>query len=180
MNTQYYFLHIELLIFLIIISAIASIVFAFFYFVDTSKSGFTGEDCYKPKWAIGFIFFLLLFLSGLTWAIAVCNEPWRQEYTSIHDIKDVIYPDGSKIQMFTCDDVHHNVTTMFGKVVDENWQIRRVRWSPVYLRVSFAGSSRCRQGNHYFLEHKNDNFPSSQITEAEISSNADLDVFRSK
>ena len=183
MNTQYYFLHFELLVVLIVISAVASALFAIAYLGDTEKDKRTGDVRHNPKWATGFVAFLLLFLSGLSWAIAASNEPWRQEYTSTHEIKDVVFPDGSKVQMFTCDNVHHNITSMFGKVIDEKeWEIQRVRWSPLYLGVSFAScTDRCSQGDHYFLQHKKGVFLPIEVKNdstsgAEISNKTNIDA----
>ena len=161
MNTQYFFIHVVLLGIITIAAGIGFLGFGVAFFNDTNS-----DDKKKPKWAVWSFFCLLLFVGGLGWWIASGNEPWRHEYTSVHEIKDVTFPDGSQVQMFTCDNVHHNVTSMFGKVVDiKEWQIRRVRWSPLYLGVSWSSCQRCQQGDHYFLEHKKGEQPSVELTD---------------
>lgn len=153
-------MHIALLVILTIFALIGSVLFSVVYI-----SGVDRKDQRNLKWAIVAALCFLLFIGGLSWSILSSNEPWRPEYTSLHEVKDVVFPDGSKVQMFTCDGTHHNVTSMFGKVFDDNeWQIRRVRWSPVYLGVSWSSHGRCEQKNHYFLEHKNGGSPSVELT----------------
>lgn len=159
MNTQYFFIHIIPLVILTILALVGSLVFCVTYFNDTNRQG---EK--KSKWAVISFLCFAFFGGGLSWWIASGNEPWRHEYTSLHEIKDVTFPDGTKVQMFTCDNTHHNVTSMFGKVIDDTeWQIRRVRWSPLYLGVSWSCNQRCQQGDHYFLEHKKGVHPSIEL-----------------
>jgi len=160
MNTQYFFIHIVLLVILTVAALVGLVIFGISYFGDTDRA-----KQKKPKWAIISLVCGLLFFGGLAWFIASSNEPWRHEYTSLHDVKDVTFPDGSKVQMFTCDNTHHNVTSMFGKVVDEKeWQMRRVRWSPLYLGISWSTCQRCTQGDCFFLEHKKGEQPSIELT----------------
>lgn len=171
--TQYFFIHVILLGIVTIAALIACVIITIIWFNSESKSipGKVG-----PVWPFEPFYFwtdlicFLLFCGCLAWWIASGNEPWRSEYTSLHDIKDVSFPDGTRVQMFTCDSTHHNVTSMFGKVIDEKeWQIRRVRWSPIYLGVSWSCCERCQQGDHYFLEHKNGEQPSIELEESSNS-----------
>lgn len=101
-------------------------------------------------WFTGF------FGGGLWWWVRSANEPLRPTVVSIHQIKDVIFPDESKAQMFTCDGKHLNVTEIFGKLVEaKDWQVRRVRWAAVYFGVSWHGTSdRQYKEDFYYLEHK--------------------------
>jgi len=163
MNTQYFFIHVILLGILTVVAFVAAVILAIIWYNEKEEnpSWMIGS---RTKWGIASVLCFLLFGGGLGWWIASGNEPWRHEYTSLHDIKDVTFPDGTKVQMFTCDNTHHNVTSMFGKVIDEKeWQIRRVRWSPLYLGVSWSCCTRCQQGDHYFLEHKKGEQPSIEL-----------------
>lgn len=96
----------------------------------------------KKKSVLGFLPCLLLGVPGLAWWVHACNQPWEPAHQSFHEIKVVEWPDGTKAQMFTCDNQHYNVTEMFGKFVDEKeWRVRRVMWKSVYAGVSFSGTS---------------------------------------
>lgn len=141
-------MNVEMLAVLTCISLLLSILF----FVLCKDCKGKGWDR-KRIWGVLFVVCFLLFCGGLSWWIASSNQPLRYEYTSFHNIKDVTFPDGSKVQMFTCDNTHHNVTSMFGKIVEDDWQVRRVRWSPIYLGVSYYYYSNGFRYDHYFLEH---------------------------
>jgi hypothetical protein len=156
MNTEYFFIHVILLGVLTLVFAALGCVFAIAAHDNEEK---------RTRWILCTAASAILFVGGLTWWIASANEQWRYEFTSLHEIKDVTFPDGSKVQMFTCDNVHHNVTSMFGKVVDpKDWVIRRVKWSPLYLGVSWSSYERCHR-DHYFLEHRKGELPSVEISE---------------
>lgn len=158
MSTDYCYMHIILLGILTIASGLGAIGFGLAFFNDTDR-----EDQKKPKWAVWSLVCLALFGAGLGWWITSGNEPWRTEYMSLHDIKDVTYPDGTKVQMFACDGQYHNVTNIFGKVVEpKEWVVRRVKWSPIYFGVSWSSSERC-QRDHFFLEHRNGTQPSVEL-----------------
>lgn len=153
MNTEYVYMNVILLGILTVVAGIISIGFAIVFFADTEYH--TSGDKKKPRWAFLSLICLCLFSGGLTWWIHSGNQPWRTELMSFHEIKEVTWPDGSKVQMFTCDGKHYNVTEIFGKVVDvKEWHIRRVRWSPVYAGLSWSGSERCKGGDRFFLESK--------------------------
>jgi len=163
-NTEYFIMHIILLGLVTVAAGIGCVVLAIAYFHDTYRDD--REDHKKFKWAFLSFVCLLLFGGGLTWWIASGNQPWRHEHTSLHEIKEVTFPDGTHVQMFTCDGTHHNVTSMFGKVVDmKEWHIRRVRWNPLYMGLSWSCCQRCQQGDHYFLEHKKGEQPSVELQE---------------
>lgn len=161
-TTEYFIIHIILLGLLTIAAGIGTVIFAIVWYNDTYEDR-KDDVRSKFKWLALSFLCLLLFAGGLTWWIASGNQPWRHEYTSLHEIKEVTFPDGTHVQMFTCDGTHHNVTQMFGKVVDnKEWQIRRVRWSPLYLGVSWSSCQRCKS-DHYFLEHKKGEQPSVEL-----------------
>ena len=147
MQTEYFFIDIFFLVFLTVMSIPITIFFCI-AFKDEKEN-----KARKRLWGALIFFCALLFCGGSGWIIASINQPLRYEYTSLHDIKDVTFPDGSKVQMFTCDNIHHNVTSMFGKIVGDEWLVRRVRWSPLYLGIKFSGDSRCGS-DRYFLERK--------------------------
>jgi hypothetical protein len=82
------------------------------------------------------------FIGGLTWWIKSANESWTTSLATTHEIKEVIFPDGTKQQMFTCDGEHRNITVLFGKIVEpKDWIVKRVRWNPCYLGVSYSKTS---------------------------------------
>lgn len=163
MNTEYFIMHIILEAILTIAFGIGAFAFGWAFFGDVEY--INGKQHKKAKWLLLSALCLILFAGGLFWWIASGNQPWRHEYTSLHEIKDVTFPDGSKVQMFTCDNTHHNVTSMFGKVVEpKDFVIRRVRWSPLYLGLSWSSCQRCMQGDHYFLEHKSGEQPPIELT----------------
>lgn len=164
-TTEYFIIHVILLGLLTIAAGIGTVVFCIVWYNDTYENRKDGVRS-KWRWLFSAIGCLLLFSGGLTWWIASGNQPWRHEYTSLHEVKDVTFPDGSKVQMFICDGTHHNVTQMFGKVVDvQEFQVRRVRWNPLYLGVSWSSCQRCQQGDHYFLEHKKGDQPPIELLE---------------
>lgn len=166
MNENFFIVHIIVLVIVTIITCIATALFSAEYYNDTYVDK-NDDKRRKPKWLfISLLLFLILF-GEITWLVKSANQPWRMAYTSLHEIKDVTWPDQSKVQMFTCDGVHHNVTSMFGRVVDEKeWVIRRVQWASNYLGVSYSNSDRCMVKDHYFLEHRNDESTTELLEEA--------------
>ena len=159
MNTDFFLMHVILLGILTVVSAVVGICFVWYYF-DPSEH----EKHLISNLMTGAFFITLSFL-GLSWWITSANQPWVANVNTVHEIKDVTYPDSTKVQMFTCDGVHHNVTAMFGKVVDDKeWQIRRVRWSPLSMGLSYSSMSRC-QGDRYFLEQKKGDAPSIEFVD---------------
>lgn len=164
-NTEYFIMHIILLGLITIAAGAGTVAFSIAWYNDTYEDK-KDDERRKWRWAFAAVGCLLLFGGGLSWWIASGNQPWRHEYTSLHEIKEVTFPDGTHAQMFTCDGTHHNVTQMFGKVVDaKEWQIRRVRWSPLYLGLSWSSCQRCQRGDHYFLDHKEGKQPSVELEE---------------
>jgi hypothetical protein len=150
------------------LTLVATVAFVAAYFIN--KQSYTGagcsaksavqtpffESCFKSNliYAIWAFFFFVLFCGFSGWLMTANNEPWREEFSSIHEIKYVIYPDGSKDQMFICDNVRYNFTTMFNKIVDEEvWAIKRVRMSRVYLGLDYSGNIRC-QNDSFYLQQK--------------------------
>lgn len=110
-------------------------IFAFYHDTYTIRSHF--------KFAAALVC-LGFFSGGLTWWIKSANEPWITSLDTTHEIKEVIFPDGTKQHMFTCDGQHYNITVLFGKIVEpKDWIVKRVRWNPYYLGVSYSQYERC-------------------------------------
>lgn len=151
MNSDYCFMHIIILGIFTVASAIATVGCTIAYFGDTDT--FAGVYIRKYKWLFRAIVALLCFCGGLGWWIHSGNQPWRTSVSTYHEIKDVSYPDGTKVQMFTVDGTHINVTSRFGKILDQDWVIHRVRYAKVYAGVSWS-SLQETWFDHYFLEKK--------------------------
>ena len=141
---MYAYMHIIPLMILAILSLVGTGVFWAMFFTGNSKWIYPAGACT--------VLTILLFW----WWITAQNEPWRADYMSRHEIKEVVYPDGSRVQMFTIDGTHHNATTLFLKFIDEKeFEVERVRWSPIYSGVSYSGSGeRLQHGDRYFLVKK--------------------------
>jgi len=152
---MFFIIHVILLGILTVVAGIGSVAFAVAFYADTYSTA-SGQIRTHPKWLGGAVLCGVLFFGGLTWWIASGNESWTTELDTAHEIKEVTFPDGTKQQMFTCDGVHHNITTYFGKIVEPaDWVVKRVRWNPYYLGVSWSSASRC-QRDQFFLVKKDD------------------------
>lgn len=151
MNADYCFMHIILLIIVTVIAGIATVAMLVAYFGDTVK--FAGVEIRQKKWLLRAFSTLLLFVGGLSWMIHSSNQPWRTTVSTFHEIKDVSYPDGTKVQMFTVDGSHINVTSRFGKILDQDWVIHRVRYAKGYAGVSWSSLQETWH-DHFFLEKK--------------------------
>ena len=152
MNEETFIIHIMVLGGLTIIAGIASIGFMIAYYNDTVE--FAGITLKQKKWfGLSFLSFCL-FVGGLVWWVASAGQPWRTIVISTHEIKDVVWPDDTKTQMFSCDGTDYNITKLFEKIVDKDkWVVKRIRWSPFYLGVSWSNSGRCEK-DRFYLEHK--------------------------
>lgn len=85
------------------------------------------------------------------WMIISISQPEIINFSTTHEIKDVIYPDGTKSQMFTCDNIHRNIVNTFpnrkSTIVDEKlWHVKRVRYASIYYGIKYIVNDR------YFLE----------------------------
>lgn len=160
-----FIIHVILLGILTVAALIGTIILTIAFFADTYTSA-SGLVRHHGKWALSALACFFLFVGGLSWWIASSNEEWRPELETTHEIKEVTFPDGTKQQMFTCDGTHHNITVLFGKIVEPNdWVVQRVRWNPYYLGVSWSSSSRCLK-DQFFLQRK-DNTATHQLIEPE-------------
>ena len=153
MNEDVFVIHGVLLIILTAVTFAAGIGFCVAYFNDLET--FAGIEIKKRKWIFNSVISFLLFIGGTTWLVMSCNQPWKRIVVSNHEIKDVIWPDGTKTQMFSCDGTDYNITKMFEKIVDkETWVVKRIRWSPFYFGISWSTSERCAK-DRFYLEDKN-------------------------
>lgn len=136
-------IHAILLVILTIIAGIAMVAFTIAFYSDTYTTA-SGLIRSHSKWLSAAILCFFIFVGGMTWWIKSANEPWKPELETTHEIKEVIFPDGTKQQMFTCDGVHYNITVLFGKIVEpKDWTVKRIRWNPYYLGVSYSSCQRC-------------------------------------
>lgn len=138
-----FIIHVILLAILTIAFGIGTGVFAVIFYNDTYTTA-SGLIRSHSKWLAAAFICLGFFIGGLTWWIKSANEPWTTSLATTHEIKEVIFPDGTKQQMFTCDGEHYNITVLFGKIVEpKDWTVKRVRWNPYYLGVSYSSLERC-------------------------------------
>src|SRR4051812_22168342 len=127
----YAYMHIVILGILAVASAAGAVAFFVSAFSDEQAS---------PLSLLGGIVLGVLGFLLFAWWFWSANEPWRPELRTAHELKEVVYPDGSRVQMFTVDGAQHNATHIFRKFVDEKeWHVCRIRWSPVYKGVSWSG-----------------------------------------
>lgn len=144
--------HVVLHGILTVVFGLGAAILFFFWFITPEESG----PWYKNRFFAYGLACLAVFGAGLWWWIVSGNQPWRPETISVHQIRDVVFPDDSKQQMFTCDGEHHNVTNIFGKIVEaKDWHVRRVRWATVYYGMNWSGTSKRIQNDAFFLENKN-------------------------
>lgn len=156
MNEDIFIIHGILLIALTVAAFIAGVVFLVVYFNDLET--FAGMQIKKRQWICNSILFFLLSIGGTTWLVMSCNQPWKRIIVSNHEIKDVVWPDGTKTQMFSCDGTDYNITHMFQKIVDkETWVVKRIRWSPFYLGISWSNDERCFKDRFYLEDKSNPN-----------------------
>lgn len=148
--TDYCFMHIIPLFIITGITGIATVIMLFFYFSDVVL--FAEVKIKQNKWLFRAIACLLLFFGELGWLIHSSNQPLKIVVSSFHEIKDVSYPDGTKVQMFTVDGNHINVTLRFGKILDQNWIVHRVKYADVYAGVSWCSEN--SWNDYYYLERK--------------------------
>ena len=155
MHQDTFIIHIVVLGILTVASAVASIVF--FVIFNEDKEQFGGFTIKKKKWFFSGVLCALISIAGVVWWTASSGQPWREQISTLHEIKDVEWPDGTKTQMFTCDGISHDITSMFMKIVDkESWDVKRIRWSPMYLGVSWSCDDRFSK-DQFYLQNKSSN-----------------------
>jgi len=138
----------------ILILAILTIIFliiSIWYFVSYIECVeiFAGVQLRKRKLLLASLLNLLFFISGISWWIYSAMQPLETSISTIHEIKEVSYPDGSKIQMAIVDGKHVNITSHYGKILDQEWVLRRVKFSQVYVGLIWPEKS-----EYYYLEKK--------------------------
>ena len=149
MNLYIYFAP---LLFLMIIFAIATIVLTAIYFHDKNEHGWT----WRKNWYFYIFCSFSSFLGLFSWIIVAGNQPWEITSEDQFVIKDIIYPDETKVQMFSYNGNYFNVTQMTGKIFDkEEWIVKRTNWKEIYCGVSYSGiSDRLTTRNRYYFEKK--------------------------
>ena len=142
-------MHIIPLVIYTILMAIGTIGCVFYYYDDIQE--YAGLKFKLKMWLVRAGAFFIQFGLGLSWWIYSVNQPYPVDISSTHEIKDVTYPDGTSVQMFSCEGKHINVTALFNKIVDKEWQVRRVRYSSVCAGVSWSIEPKY---DSYYLENK--------------------------
>lgn len=106
---------------------------------------------------------LSLFSLGLiVWIWESAIQPLEMEYQQECLLSDVVYPDGTKVQMFVLNGVYYNVTAMTGKFFNsEEWVVKKVIWKSAYKGISYWGMNQDRKDDESFVFVKNDKTLSS-------------------
>lgn len=152
-------MHILILAFLTLVAGGVSVFCLISYYNDTKL--FAGMQIKQLKWAFRSGGAIIIFCSLLSWWIYSANQPLSVRVSTFHEIKEVVFPDGTKVQMYSCDGVQHDLTERFGKIVDENWVIHRIVYNTVYAGVCWPAN----HGRNQFNLERRDVIDSSEFAE---------------
>jgi hypothetical protein len=78
--------------------------------------------CFSSKKLSGYVFGTLVSLAivaGVAWFVLSVRMPAKIQSTTRHSIKTVVYPDGTKKQMFSIDGKHLCANEIWHKMIDE-------------------------------------------------------------
>jgi hypothetical protein len=120
--------------------------------------GLFAISCFLQKNILGYlggILFLLVAAAGIGWFVWSMQIPFAVSRVSRHEIKTVVYPDGSKKQMYSIDGTHHCANTRWAQVIDENeYEVECVVPITTYRGVSYDGTSGQKYAVQYNLVKK--------------------------
>lgn len=82
-----------------------------------------------------------VIIAGFTWFFMANNMPYQIKSVTRHEIKTVIYPDGTTQQMFTVDGTHYNAHARWHKVIDEKeWEVECIEPVTEYRGLEYYGT----------------------------------------
>lgn len=120
-------IHVAILYFFGIITA-AFISFIFF-----------GMAIIEKRWwglPLG-ILFAVLTAFNIGWVIYASSFELEIEYIEEYEIKNVTFPDGKKVQMYTIKGEIKNANAQFGRQFSEGDKVKRIVYKHIYYGVAF-------------------------------------------
>lgn len=145
MDTAWF--HIVPLVILTIIAIVGCVLFVVAAIVDWKNNPLPN--------VLGAAICGVLAIIGLVWWFSSSNEPYEAQFEQFYEIKEVVYPDGCKVQMVNINGVNHDITNIHRKWYEsKEWHVRFVIFKRTYNGLSWAGTGNATSDGKWFLQRK--------------------------
>lgn len=137
------------------INLVGVIFLLIFVFVSLIISCLSNWKKWYNKLSFNIILFLILIFL-FSWLIYSELQPWEVEFETEHQIKELIFPDETKCQIFNCDEKIYNLTEVSNKWYPENdFIIIRKKWNPIYVWINYCDVEKLKKSNNQTFYLKN-------------------------